>query len=847
MEEENKLPLKRVELSLTKFNEVAIPHHLDLLRQHKANILKVTLVISWKPLSSSLSQYEQCGQFARVRSEQTHARRVAAQLRALLAELEALRRRVRASDRARFDRRTARARDLTLRAVVDYLGVIERSCIALVTHAQARPRPSDSSPVSIPGEPAECALAPGSAASSESVGLVAPPDAELIQLQVDETELQLRAREAALRGWAELQAELRALHAAWQHAQAAALASRDQVSAAADDVEVAADNVRAARTTLAAAERLRAGAYGACGALGGALLGGPAGLLLGAKAGLAVGLAAGGLGYLGGAGLARALPAPDQDRPLAGDTRTAGGALLGGPAGLLLGAKAGLAVGLAAGGLGYLGGAGLARALPAPDQDRPLAGDTRTAGGALLGGPAGLLLGAKAGLAVGLAAGGLGYLGGAGLARALPAPDQDRPLAGDTRTAGGALLGGPAGLLLGAKAGLAVGLAAGGLGYLGGAGLARALPAPDQDRPLAGDTRTAGGALLGGPAGLLLGAKAGLAVGLAAGGLGYLGGAGLARALPAPDQDRPLAGDTRTAGGALLGGPAGLLLGAKAGLAVGLAAGGLGYLGGAGLARALPAPDQDRGAGRGAGGGRAGLPGRRGAGARAAGARPGPLAGDTRTAGGALLGGPAGLLLGAKAGLAVGLAAGGLGYLGGAGLARALPAPDQDRPLAGDTRTAGGALLGGPAGLLLGAKAGLAVGLAAGGLGYLGGAGLARALPAPDQDRPLAGDTRTAGGALLGGPAGLLLGAKAGLAVGLAAGGLGYLGGAGLARALPAPDQDRPLAGDTRTAGGALLGGPAGLLLGAKAGLAVGLAAGGLGYLGGAGLARALPAPDQDR
>ncbi|CAH2261685.1 jg12226 [Pararge aegeria aegeria] len=40
MEEENKLPLKRVELSLTKFNEVAIPHHLDLLRQHKANILK---------------------------------------------------------------------------------------------------------------------------------------------------------------------------------------------------------------------------------------------------------------------------------------------------------------------------------------------------------------------------------------------------------------------------------------------------------------------------------------------------------------------------------------------------------------------------------------------------------------------------------------------------------------------------------------------------------------------------------------------------------------------------------------------------------------------------------------
>lgn len=43
MDEEGKLPLKRVELSLSKFNEVAIPHHLDLLRQHKANILKVLL------------------------------------------------------------------------------------------------------------------------------------------------------------------------------------------------------------------------------------------------------------------------------------------------------------------------------------------------------------------------------------------------------------------------------------------------------------------------------------------------------------------------------------------------------------------------------------------------------------------------------------------------------------------------------------------------------------------------------------------------------------------------------------------------------------------------------------
>lgn len=45
MDDEDTLPLKRVEFSLTKFNEVAIPHHLDLLRQHKANIIKVTCVV----------------------------------------------------------------------------------------------------------------------------------------------------------------------------------------------------------------------------------------------------------------------------------------------------------------------------------------------------------------------------------------------------------------------------------------------------------------------------------------------------------------------------------------------------------------------------------------------------------------------------------------------------------------------------------------------------------------------------------------------------------------------------------------------------------------------------------
>ncbi|XP_050680124.1 uncharacterized protein LOC126976021 isoform X2 [Leptidea sinapis] len=255
MQEDGKLPLKRVELSLTKFNDVAIPHHLDLLRQHKANILK----------------YEELGQYARVRSEQTHARRVASQLRSLLGELEALRRGVRPPDRARFDALTQGSRERTLAAIMDYL---------------------DTSPLSINRAPSTDQIA-ASVRSTDSVGIV--PDT--VQLQVDLQEISIREREEVLAGWSALQSEVRALHDAWQHVQAAALAQRDQVTRTSEGVELAAENVQVARSHLAAAERLRAGAYGVCGAVAGAMVGGPLGAVLGAKVGAAALVAGSALGY----------------------------------------------------------------------------------------------------------------------------------------------------------------------------------------------------------------------------------------------------------------------------------------------------------------------------------------------------------------------------------------------------------------------------------------------------------------------------------------------------------------------------------------------------------------------
>ncbi|XP_059047757.1 uncharacterized protein LOC131843161 [Achroia grisella] len=297
MEDENKLPLKRVELSLSKFNEVAIPHHLDLLRQHKTNIVK----------------YEESGEYGRVRAEQTNARRVASQLRTLLAELDALRRRVAEPDLPRFDRRTQRARDLTLRAIVDYLGIIESSCRNLVVASRVRSR-TEATPLTINRQHAENEPVCGSAMSTDSVGVVGhhadhdhdheserEHDNERRSAErqlVEDHESELRSREAVLRGWSELQAEVRALHDTWRHVQQAALEQRDHVAAAAGGVEQAAGHVAAARDQLSAAERLRAGALGAGGAAAGALLAGPLGLLLGAKAAAAGLLAGSALGYL---------------------------------------------------------------------------------------------------------------------------------------------------------------------------------------------------------------------------------------------------------------------------------------------------------------------------------------------------------------------------------------------------------------------------------------------------------------------------------------------------------------------------------------------------------------------
>jgi hypothetical protein len=48
--------LKRVEIPLSKFRDVAVPYHIDLLKKHKVNIEKVRLYIKFN-LAAKLVVY----------------------------------------------------------------------------------------------------------------------------------------------------------------------------------------------------------------------------------------------------------------------------------------------------------------------------------------------------------------------------------------------------------------------------------------------------------------------------------------------------------------------------------------------------------------------------------------------------------------------------------------------------------------------------------------------------------------------------------------------------------------------------------------------------------------------
>lgn len=100
------ITIKQAEISIKKFNELGIPHHLGLLKNHKSNIEKSLPLSDWD----------------KVKKEEINATRVIKQLKNLMLEMDILRGNVEEINLDKFDELTSIGRRKVKEAIKEYLG-----------------------------------------------------------------------------------------------------------------------------------------------------------------------------------------------------------------------------------------------------------------------------------------------------------------------------------------------------------------------------------------------------------------------------------------------------------------------------------------------------------------------------------------------------------------------------------------------------------------------------------------------------------------------------------------------------------------------------------------------------
>lgn len=119
MSSDEKISLKRAEISIQKFNDVGIPHHLGLLRNHKSNIKKCLALGDWD----------------KIQKEEINATRVVKQLKTLLMEMDSLRNKLVSEDMEKFDELILRSRQDAMEEMKSYMGMlINFSCLSIVVN-----------------------------------------------------------------------------------------------------------------------------------------------------------------------------------------------------------------------------------------------------------------------------------------------------------------------------------------------------------------------------------------------------------------------------------------------------------------------------------------------------------------------------------------------------------------------------------------------------------------------------------------------------------------------------------------------------------------------------------------
>ncbi|XP_011697954.1 PREDICTED: syntaxin-17 [Wasmannia auropunctata] len=243
-----KQPIRRLEIQINNFN-VAIPHHVNLLKRHKNNIKKFQDQHDWE----------------QVRKEHVNVSRIIKQLKELLYQMDTLRAQVLDVDIGKFDKLTTKARASIMNAIEEYL--------------EMELNFPTSPPVSPASEPHETQH---------------PLEDSGIQLQAEQEDLQ--RQQTCLHVWNRLQGEIQQLHELFTEFNKVVHDQKEMVNNMEDNIEETQINVNEGARYLQKASAYKVAAYPLAGAMLGTCIGGPIGLLAGLKIG---GLAAVGCGILG--------------------------------------------------------------------------------------------------------------------------------------------------------------------------------------------------------------------------------------------------------------------------------------------------------------------------------------------------------------------------------------------------------------------------------------------------------------------------------------------------------------------------------------------------------------------
>ncbi|XP_033340600.1 syntaxin 17 [Megalopta genalis] len=246
-----KKPIRRLEIQINNFN-VAIPHHVDLLKRHKVNILK----------------YQAQHEWVKMNKEQINVSRLVKQLKELLYQMDTLRSQVLDSDIEQFDKLIGNARKSLMNAIEEYLEL----------------------QLSLPLSPPE-----------SPKGEDQEKDHRLNDryVQLHEQQQELEHQQACLHTWNNLHEDINQLHDLFIDFNKIVDDQRALVNTAESDIEETQVNVEAGEQSLARASRYKHAMYPLAGALIGTCIGGPVGLVAGLKIGGLTAISCGLLGYTG--------------------------------------------------------------------------------------------------------------------------------------------------------------------------------------------------------------------------------------------------------------------------------------------------------------------------------------------------------------------------------------------------------------------------------------------------------------------------------------------------------------------------------------------------------------------